>query len=143
PTELRAHNAETSVYHPHYAPSRSYASIRHDKWQPPCSDMRGTAMQARISRNLKQKIRQSSTWSRLIPEEEWQIYLEVMREAHRRGIDFALGGAFAVAAYTGFWRNTKDLDLYVVPRDRDALAEVLTSLGFIDYYDQCPYDRRW
>jgi hypothetical protein len=45
-----------------------------------------------------------------------------------------LGGAFAMAAYTGRWRNTKDMDLFVLPSQRDAMVQLLTELGFQDYY---------
>ena len=71
------------------------------------------------------------------------MYEQVLSMAQERGVRFALGGAFALATYTGRWRNTKDLDLYVAPEDRQALIQVLTDAGFEDYYDQVPYDREW
>lgn len=79
----------------------------------------------------------------MIPNDEWEIYQEVIDEAQSRHIPFALGGAFAVAAYTGSWRNTKDLDLYVTPQNRDSMIEVLSRHGFNDYFDTLPYDRWW
>ena len=60
-----------------------------------------------------------------------------------RGIPFAVGGAFAMATYTGYWRNTKDLDLYVLPENRDRIVSVLTSRGFKDYFETKSYDRAW
>jgi hypothetical protein len=54
-----------------------------------------------------------------------------------------LGGAFALATYTGIWRNTKDLDLYVLPRHRNRMVALLRKLGLSDYYDQVPYERHW
>jgi hypothetical protein len=75
--------------------------------------------------------------------EQWPIYQRVLQEARARGLRFALGGAFAVATYTGLWRNTKDLDIYVLPEDREAMIELLNQLGLTDYYDTLPYDRRW
>jgi len=85
----------------------------------------------------------STEWSKQIPRDEWDTYQGVIDEARERQIPFALGGAFAVAAYTGFWRNTKDLDLYVRPQDRDSLIEILSQHGFTDYFDELPYDRWW
>lgn len=82
-------------------------------------------------------------WSGLIPEPQWKVYQEVIDTASARGIPFALGGAFALAAYTGSWRNTKDLDLYVLPEYRDRMIDVLSSLGLTDYFDVKPYDRWW
>ena len=49
----------------------------------------------------------------------------------------------AVATCTGHWRNTKDLDLYVLPQNRERMIELLTGLGFTDYYETKPYDRWW
>jgi hypothetical protein len=82
-------------------------------------------------------------WAQWIPDEQWAVYRQVIQAARARRLSFALGGAFAVATYTGFWRNTKDLDLYVLPQDREAAIEVVTSSGLSDYYEQQPYDRSW
>lgn len=85
----------------------------------------------------------STEWSRKIPDEEWDTYQEIIAAAKQRKIPFALGGAFAVAAYTGAWRNTKDLDLYVTPQHRDEMIEVLLRHGFSDYFETHAYDRWW
>lgn len=82
-------------------------------------------------------------WSKQIPDDEWAVYQEVLETAIARDIPFALGGAFAVATYTGCWRNTKDLDLYVLPEDRDRMIEALGELGFRDYFEVKGYDRWW
>jgi hypothetical protein len=54
-----------------------------------------------------------------------------------------LAGAFSLASYTGHWRNTKDIDFYVLPEDREPMIEALTAAGFVDYFDQLPYVRHW
>jgi hypothetical protein len=82
-------------------------------------------------------------WQKEIPDEEWQVYGEVIGEARRRGLRFLLGGAFALAGYTGRWRNTKDLDFFILPDDREPFARMLDDLGFGDYYDELPYERHW
>lgn len=78
-----------------------------------------------------------------LPADQWEVYSAVMESAHDRQIPFALTGAFALSAYTQHWRNTKDLDLCVLPRDRQRMIEVVTAAGMIDYFDQKPYDREW
>ena len=78
-----------------------------------------------------------------IPEAQWRIYRQVIVDAQSRGVPFAVGGAFAVATYTGYWRNTKDLDLYVLPEYREQMIAVATDAGLEDYYDEKPYDRWW
>jgi hypothetical protein len=84
------------------------------------------------------------TWpDDLISDEEWRVYQHVMSLARAQGLRFVIGGGLAVAAYTGNWRNTKDLDLYTVPTDRDALIQVTLDAGLSDLYPRSPYDRRW
>jgi hypothetical protein len=82
-------------------------------------------------------------WSSLIPDSQWSVYDRVLLEAQQQGIRFALGGSFALATHTGCWRNTKDLDIYVLPEDRDRMIRVLDHLGLSDYYEKTPYDRWW
>jgi hypothetical protein len=48
-----------------------------------------------------------------------------------------------LAGYTGRWRNTKDLDLYILPRDREAMVAALSNIGFSDYFSRRPYDPGW
>jgi hypothetical protein len=87
--------------------------------------------------------RTSTAWSDLIPGDQWQIYTRVIEAATDARIPFALGGAFALAAHTGRWRNTKDLDIYVLPECRDQMIALTEKLGLQDYYERVPYDRWW
>ncbi len=66
--------------------------------------------------------------------------MEALRAA---GIRFLLGGGFALAAFIGRWRDTKDIDFYIKPEDREASIAALTQAGFEDYYQRLPYDRKW
>lgn len=59
------------------------------------------------------------------------------------GVEFMLGGGFALAAYTGRWRDTKDIDLYIRFKDRRRAVDALTQAGFKDYFSRLPYDRKW
>jgi len=71
------------------------------------------------------------------------LYRSVIAAADARKLKFAVGGGLAAATYCGQWRDTKDLDLYTAEPDREQLVELLTSLGFVDYFDQNSYDRKW
>ena len=82
-------------------------------------------------------------WTEKIPDEEWAIYDSAIEVLRSTGKPFMLAGAFSLATYTGLWRNTKDLDFYVLPQDREPLIAALTSAGFIDYYEKLPYVRHW
>lgn len=46
------------------------------------------------------------------------------------GLPYVLGGAFALHHYSGFWRDTKDMDLFVEPRYTERVLHVLTAAGF-------------
>ena len=57
-----------------------------------------------------------------------EVYGEVLDALHRADIRYMLGGALALNTYTGIWRDTKDLDVFVeeemVPRVLAVLEEV-------------------
>jgi hypothetical protein len=78
-----------------------------------------------------------------IPEEQWSVYRQVIAQARELGVRFALGGGLAVSLYTGHWRTIKDLDVYVLPQDRDTMVEITRSVGLADFHDERPYDRTW
>jgi hypothetical protein len=82
-------------------------------------------------------------WQAEIPDEQWSVYQRVIRAMREQNIKFALGGAVSSATYTGEWRNTKDLDLFILPRDREAVVDLLTRLDLADLYEREPYDRGW
>ena len=78
-----------------------------------------------------------------IPEADWPVYRAVIRRAAARGVRFAMSGGFTSSFYTAMWRNTKDMDLCVLPRDRHAMIEATREAGLHDLYDEKPYDRNW
>jgi hypothetical protein len=59
------------------------------------------------------------------------------------GVPFLLGGGFALASFTGRWRDTKDIDFYIKPEHRELVVAALRKAGFRDYFNKLPYDRRW
>jgi hypothetical protein len=103
----------------------------------------GQAIFAQRVEKMNQNQPHSTGWAASIPDDQWAIYEKVIDTAHRRGIRFALGGAFALAFYTGNWRNSKDMDMYVVRRDRAAITRLLSDVGLKDYFDVQSYDREW
>ncbi|MCI0745315.1 MAG: nucleotidyltransferase family protein [Verrucomicrobia subdivision 3 bacterium] len=80
---------------------------------------------------------------KLIPDEQWTVYHDAISAVRRLGLPFTLGGGFALAAYTGRWRNTKDIDFYILPGQRVQFVDVLSQAGFRDYFPQLAYDRGW
>lgn len=92
---------------------------------------------------LREVVCASELWEKLVADSDTAIYHDVMRSACQRGAPFALGGSQAMSLYVGRLRVSKDLDIYVKPDDRDHFIGMLTELGFEDYHEQKPYDRRW
>jgi len=82
-------------------------------------------------------------WAELIANERWSVYRAVLLNAKARSIPFALAGAFATATHTGVWRDTNDMDLYVLPEHHEEMQRLAEGLGLRDIYDQFPYDRDW
>jgi len=75
--------------------------------------------------------------------EQTALTRSVLAAINELGVPYVLGGALAVNWHGGPWRNTKDLDLFVPPRDLELVSDCLTGLGFADYYSVWPYDREW
>jgi hypothetical protein len=90
-------------------------------------------------RNSELKFR----WADAVSPGDWQTYCLAIKALRAEGIPFMLGGGFALATFTGRWRDTKDIDFYIHPRDRDRATKALTQAGFKDYFESRAYDRKW
>jgi hypothetical protein len=62
--------------------------------------------------------------------EEGEVYGEILDALNGAGIRHMLGGTIALNAYTGVWRDAKDLDLFVPEK---TVARVLETLGASDF----------
>jgi hypothetical protein len=59
-----------------------------------------------------------------------KVYGEVLDALDRADIRYMLGGALALNAYTGIWRDTKDLDVFVPGKTVARVLEVLEEAEF-------------
>jgi hypothetical protein len=129
PSRNREHRPSGLVQHPSARrlslPNRSHRDPAPESLKPPAP------------------IRLYSRWAESLSPHTWSVYRRAIACLHESGIPFMLGGGFAFAAFTGRWRNTKDIDFYIHPDDRARLIPQLASLGFADYYPQLAYDRKW
>lgn len=87
-------------------------------------------------------ITEGRLWAQ-VPAAQWGIHSRVLRRADELGLPLAIGGGFAYSHYAQRWRDTKDLDLFVLPADRDRFVDLLSSEGLEDFHDAIPYDRGW
>lgn len=78
----------------------------------------------------------------LIPADQWEAYAPVMRRAEEMGLRFAMGGGLAYSLYGGHPRNTKDLDVFILPPDHEPYLKLMEEAGFNEY-TVVPYDRTW
>jgi len=69
---------------------------------------------------------------RLSPEarEERDAHREALRILQERGLDPMVGGAYALKAHTGIWRDTKDLDLFL---RKEHVGDALRALAEAGY----------
>lgn len=72
-------------------------------------------------------------------KEAHAFYTDALNSLNQSGVDFLLGGAFAVFHYTGLYRDTKDLDVYCRHADAPAILKYFADKGFKTEYT----DVRW
>lgn len=82
-------------------------------------------------------------WTKALSPQQWAIYSKAIQAVRSTSVPFMLGGGFALASFTGRWRDTKDIDFYIQPGHRDQVVAALLAAGFKDYFDERPYDRKW
>ncbi len=78
----------------------------------------------------------------LISAEQWRVYDPVIRAARAAGLRFSIGGGIAFSLYSGHRRNTKDLDIFILPEDHQAFIRLMARAGFEEFVDY-PYDKVW
>lgn len=83
------------------------------------------------------------SWEAKLPQREWLIYHQVLSLLRAKGLDFAIGGGFAFSLYSERWRNTKDLDLYILEEDLPHFVATIHEAGMQDYFPRSWYDRKW
>ncbi len=67
---------------------------------------------------------------RLLAAEEQDFYCHTLTIFERAGLEALVGGAYAFGRYTGIERHTKDLDIFVRPRDFTKTLEALRQAGY-------------
>ena len=81
--------------------------------------------------HLNQDERNSLTRGELwIPDLERHVYGDALEALNDAGVPYVISGMYAVYAYTGICRETKDLDLLLVPSAVVPAAEALKKAGF-------------
>jgi len=58
------------------------------------------------------------------------FYVEALQTLDQNHLEYLVGGGYAMAYYTGIARNTKDLDIFIRPGDRDRCLKILSDAGY-------------
>jgi hypothetical protein len=74
-----------------------------------------------------------------VPPPERRLYRRSLKALNRARVPYVVSGAYAMYEYTGLWRHTKDLDLFLERRHVPRALEALASAGF----DVELTDERW
>jgi hypothetical protein len=81
---------------------------------------------AGITREEQKSLTHGEFW---IPEAEREVYRRALNALNRSGVPYVISGLYALYEYTGIYRQTKDLDLFVEPRHLIDAARVLKAEG--------------
>ena len=65
-----------------------------------------------------------------LPPEAEDLYSEVLTALNENGVPYAVAGAVSLEKYTGIWRETKDLDLFMESQNVRKALRVLERRGF-------------
>lgn len=101
--------------------------------QAPRTSSHASPEMAELSREEQKSLTHGEFW---IPEDERVVYREALRALNASGIPYVVSGLYAIYEYTGIYRKTKDLDLFVEPTDIVRTARVLKDAGFRLHLEQ-------
>jgi hypothetical protein len=88
---------------------------------------------ANLSKEEKKSLTHGEFW---IPEAEREAYRNALQTLNRAGVRYVVSGLYAVYEYTGIYRQTKDLDLFVEPGQVLPAARALKAAGFRPHLEQ-------
>ena len=95
-----------------------------------------------MAKEMLSRARAESILAELITVDQLGVYGQLLEAASKTGIRLAIGGGLASSAYSGYVRNTKDMDLYVVEPDQKKLIKLMAEQGFSEY-NAVDYDPTW
>jgi Uncharacterised nucleotidyltransferase len=60
----------------------------------------------------------------------YAFYREALTALQRAQMPFLIGGAYALACHTGVVRHTKDIDVFIRPKDCERVLDLLSAAGY-------------
>lgn len=83
-----------------------------------------------MAREAKKPSLVSSSRPPMFAAKQEALFREVIELLEQNQVRFAISGAFALHEYTGIWRDTKDLDLFLPPEEAGHALELLRRANF-------------
>ena len=72
-----------------------------------------------------------------VPQAARRLYRRALLALNRARLPYVVSGAYAMYEYTGLWRHTKDLDVFLERRHVPAALDALAAAGFeVDLTDE-------
>jgi nucleotidyltransferase DUF2204 len=87
-------------------------------------------MNPRHEPNSSQALPETSSQPAEIPDQQLDLFQQVLTILEQEGVPYAVSGAFALQAHTGICRDTKDLDLFMTAETVGAALQCLRRRGF-------------
>ena len=98
--------------------------------QPPATKSTSKSLMAGAPSKIPESSSVTTAIEVTLPPEAASLYSEVSLAMNEHHLPYAIAGAFALQKYTGIWRLTKDLDLFMKAEDIPAALEYLAQLDF-------------
>ncbi|HZJ48348.1 MAG TPA: hypothetical protein VFD97_04845 [Acidimicrobiia bacterium] len=86
-----------------------------------------------LSKEERRSVTHGDFW---IPEEEREKYKRALKALGGAAVPFVISGAYAIYEYTGIYRETKDLDVFVEPNQVIPAMLALREAGFTTRLEQ-------
>ncbi|HUV04560.1 MAG TPA: nucleotidyltransferase [Armatimonadota bacterium] len=78
-----------------------------------------------------------------LPERISRTFRQALWALNESHVPYVVGGAFALHYYTGIWRDTHDLDVYIERQNVRTAIDALSRARFRDYGEMAAGDREW
>jgi hypothetical protein len=88
---------------------------------------------AGLTREERKSLTHGEFW---IPEAERNVYRNALGLLNAEGLPYVISGLYALYEYTGIYRQTKDLDIFVEPTRLIETARLLKAHGFRMYLEE-------
>ncbi len=118
----------SEIYTPPSSNDKRTNSVMEDCLPPGLRGFVGVDYEKELAENVINNTTRESP--PVLDDKEEEIFRQALETMNRSGVLYAVGAAFARNFYTGIWRHTKDLDIFIRPVDLRTAMQALEKAGF-------------